>query len=322
MKQHRRSQWTWAEAVAHDLAVWRKALAFQAVDKDVITETFSLHVARCGLPAQRCVIHNGPDDSLRRLSSLSEKAYMTDSAATWVLNADMSRYASWTDACNLVRGAFEDDITKAIIEGELGRENIRGFDIDWAAASYTVWEYMLAVRPPLNPWRPLIKAFAAGAFLFWIEQDVHVLLRPQIHLDDHGVLHCEDGPAIYWPDGTSLWFYKGIRVTEQIIMRPQTLTAKQILRQKNIEVRRAMIERYGIEPLLREVHAEKLDESAQGTLYRLELPGDELTVVEVVCPSTGRKYFLCVPGWLQTVRQAVAWTFGLSAEQYEPVSET
>ncbi|MCI2436958.1 hypothetical protein LM603_06775, partial [Candidatus Acetothermia bacterium] len=73
---------------------------------------------------------------------------------------------------------------------------------------------------------------------------------------------------------------------------------------------------------LREVHAEKLDESAQGTLYRLELPGDELTVVEVVCPSTGRKYFLCVPGWLQTVRQAVAWTFGLSAEQYEPVSET
>jgi hypothetical protein len=49
---------------------------------------------------------------------------------------------------------------------------------------------------------------------------------------------------------------------------------------------------------------------------------DRLMVVEVVCPSTRRKYFLCVPPWFQTARQAVAWTFGLEEEQYQPVQQT
>ncbi len=171
-------------------------------------------------------------------------------------------------------------------------------------------------------WLPFVQAYEAGLWLYAVmEYEVLAIPRPLLRIHERR-LHCEDGPAVCWPDGTSLWFYKNIHVTKQVIMRSQTLTAKQILQQRSIEVRRAMIERYGIERLLREVHAKKLDESAQGTLYRLEFPGDELTVVEVVCPSTGRKYFLCVPWWFQTVRQAVAWTFDLSAEQYQPITET
>ena len=33
-------------------------------------------------------------------------------------------------------------------------------------------------------------------------------------------------------------------------------------------------------------------------------------------------FFLRVPPWMQTAREAIAWTFGLSADEYDPQQET
>ena len=38
--------------------------------------------------------------------------------------------------------------------------------------------------------------------------------------------------------------------------------------------------------------------------------------------GTYKIYRLRVPPWIQTARQAVAWTFGLSEEEYAPLEET
>ena len=59
--------------------------------------------------------------------------------------------------------------------------------------------------------------------------------------------HCDDGPSHRWRDGWSLWHVHGVCVTEQIVMRPETLTIEQIKNENNVEVRRVMIERYGEE---------------------------------------------------------------------------
>ena len=65
-------------------------------------------------------------------------------------------------------------------------------------------------------------------------------------------LHCDHGPAIYWPDGWSIYSIHGVRVTEQIVMRPETLTVEQIDAETNAEVRRIMVERFGMERYVRE----------------------------------------------------------------------
>mgnify|MGYP000940796089 FL=1 len=57
--------------------------------------------------------------------------------------------------------------------------------------------------------------------------------------------HCDDGPSHRWRDGWSLWHIHGVRVTEQIVLRPDTLTLTQIRDERNAEVRRVMIERFG-----------------------------------------------------------------------------
>jgi hypothetical protein len=64
-----------------------------------------------------------------------------------------------------------------------------------------------------------------------------------------------------------------------------------------------------------------------GKLWRCELPGDEpLVMVEVVNATpepdgTSATYLLRVPPTTRTAKQAVAWTFGMTADDYHPAAQ-
>jgi hypothetical protein len=148
--------------------------------------------------------------------------------------------------------------------------------------------------------------------------------RPQARRDTQGRLHCETGPAVRWEeDGTGLYFWHGVEVPKQVIMFPHTLIPRQILQERNVEIRRVMIERFGAERLIRATKAEMRDQSSWGTLHVLYFDDDDsLVMVEVTCPSTGRKYLLQVPPDVETAQEAVAWTFDLRAENYQPAQQT
>ena len=68
-----------------------------------------------------------------------------------------------------------------------------------------------------------------------------------------------------------------------------------------------------------------LDTGPHGKLYEVALPDDPERVaryVQVQDAYTPRWYFLRVPPTFQTVAEAVAWTFALPVEQYQPTRET
>ena len=66
-----------------------------------------------------------------------------------------------------------------------------------------------------------------------------------LKVDQNNRPHCDDGPSHLWRDGWALYHWHGVRVTEQIICRPETLTIEQINSESNAEVRRVMVERIG-----------------------------------------------------------------------------
>lgn len=71
-------------------------------------------------------------------------------------------------------------------------------------------------------WR-FLRAYEAGLGLFWVlKNGIVAVPRPVIYTQDSR-FHCEIGPAVSWPSGLSLWFWKGVRATEQIVMHPETL---------------------------------------------------------------------------------------------------
>jgi len=143
-------------------------------------------------------------------------------------------------------------------------------------------------------------------------------------------LHNSTGPALEYADGFKLYYFHGVKVTQQIIERPLTLTAEQVLNEPNAEVRRVMIEKMGYERFFSITNAEVLDEDVEPTgnprrLLSIHLPSDpdgHIVVTEVQCTTTGKKYYLRVPPNMKTCLQAIAWTANMSPEDYVVLAES
>jgi hypothetical protein len=161
--------------------------------------------------------------------------------------------------------------------------------------------------------------------------------------------HCDDGPSHLWRDGWALWHWHGVKVTEQIIMRPETITAAQVQAQDNAEVRRIMVERMGWARYAEQadvtvIHRDKLESNfpalpvtelvADGqrlvVSYRAgvetaellecgslaDFEGRPVRLVRLTDPSTGRQYTLRVRHDAKRCYAAVADSFGMTEKQY------
>lgn len=171
-------------------------------------------------------------------------------------------------------------------------------------------------------------ACGATAYLFF-EHCCFVYLKPiKLSLDEGGRLHHGTGAAAEFIDGTQLFAWHGIEVGDRIIKDPKSIRIKDIENEPNIEMRRILIDRYGLEEYIRDTGARIVHIDRYGRLYRKDMPGDEPLVVVRVENSTrepdGSKkyYFLRVPPHITKAKEAVAWTFGLDSANYLPKKET
>jgi hypothetical protein len=179
--------------------------------------------------------------------------------------------------------------------------------------------------------------------------------------DTQGRIHCEDGPAIEYPDGWQIHAWHGIRVAPWIIEKPQFITVDKIKAEQNSEIRRVMIERYGAGKYLVDSGAQAIHSDRFGILYKQ----DDIVCVRVLNSTpepdgtllgfdalkvfkkpkwwkpgfekmTFKEYFLDVHPELcplisgselgapqqMTARNAVASTFGLRGDEYMPEQES
>lgn len=162
---------------------------------------------------------------------------------------------------------------------------------------------------------------------WWPFSDVCVMCDRPVELSTSSwMLHGTNGPAVRYSDGFELYFLKDILVPEYIA-RGQ-FAATDIDKEPNVEVRRVMVDRYGVEAYLAETGAVPVQEDECGVLYRKEMADDEdLTIIRVrnstpEADGTYKHYFLRVPPHMETAREAVAWTFGMNEDDYAPLLQT
>jgi hypothetical protein len=171
---------------------------------------------------------------------------------------------------------------------------------------------------------------ARSAGWWWPYERVAILTeRPTaLHRDNIGRLHHGEGPALSYPDGWAVYAWRGMPIPPAVAAELASLTVPRIQAEENAEIRRVMLEFFGFDRYLRESEAKRLHSDECGTLWRVDLPGDEpLVMVEVVNSTpepdgTSRTYFLRVPPDIRTARAGVAWTFGLTEEEYQPRVQT
>jgi hypothetical protein len=187
------------------------------------------------------------------------------------------------------------------------------------------------------------------------EDTLYLAPTPLVTINSRNQFHNDSAPAIRWKGGREFYFFNGVAVNEQIIMRPETLTKEDVINEKNEEVRRVMVEKIGAERFAKMMDFKVVNEDDFGALITTEINGDVYMFAHVLCPSTQREYYLQVPatledalkaleggtgqtweewkpeneksiwsksGNMETCKQAVAWTFGKSEQDYNPVIQT
>lgn len=162
-----------------------------------------------------------------------------------------------------------------------------------------------------------------------LDRVAFVCERPLVcERDDAGRLHKEDGPALVYADGYQIFSWHGATVPSRIICDPGSITFKDIIKEWNAEIRRVMVERYGLGRFIETSGAIEVQKDECGVLYRWEFANDEPLVLVKVMNSTPepdgtfKPYFLRVPPSMTTAREAVAWTFDMRPEEYSPSQQT
>ncbi len=123
--------------------------------------------------------------------------------------------------------------------------------------------------------------------------------------------------------------WRSVSITHEIAFEPEKITSKQVLAEKNAELRRVMIERMGYLRFSDEVGAKTIDQDTDAggkrQLLRIDIHKEDEPLVGLACrcPSTDRQYFLRVPPSMKTCHQAAAWMAGFDDPKlYKPVIET
>lgn len=165
---------------------------------------------------------------------------------------------------------------------------------------------------------------------YWPFADFCIITdRPKLlSIDKYARLHNSKGPAVQYRDGLKIFSWEGSSVPDRVIKFSQHMNAHDIESEPNIEVRRFMIDMFGLDKFMLASGARKIQTDETGSLYLKDMLDDEpIVLVEVINRSPEpdghfKRYFLRVPPHIRTAREAVAWTFGLRPEHYKPNKET
>jgi len=127
------------------------------------------------------------------------------------------------------------------------------------------------------------------------------------------VAHNDKGPSHLWSDGYAIWTIDGVKVNEQIVMNPETLTIEQIDEKINEEVKRIMIERFTWTRYITETNAKCLDariNDVDGTSEALMMLKDKSVRLLCACKSTARVYAIGVDETINNCQEAQSWMAG------------
>jgi hypothetical protein len=198
----------------------------------------------------------------------------------------------------------------------------------WAGAPARLEFFREVARLPIDwgkwiPWKTLAERSGPR----YLHKDFCIVSeRPErLLVDDQNRPHCDDGPFCRWRDGVSLYAIHGTYVPWWIVELPERLTVGRIQSEGNVEVRRIMIDRYGLERFMLDSQADLIHEEEDELgnplrLYRANDEGDEPIVTIRLVNSTPepdgtfREYMIRVPPNMTRATEARNWVCYLPAD--------
>jgi hypothetical protein len=117
-------------------------------------------------------------------------------------------------------------------------------------------------------------------------------------------------------DGKAFYYEHGVAIPKKLFETPpEKLDPVKILKIENAQLRMALCAKIGAEKIAAAgtvIHKDK-----EMRLYRI--PGYDVNILKVKCPSTGSIYYLRVPQDTRKCEEARQWTFGVGDGFREPI---
>ena len=124
-----------------------------------------------------------------------------------------------------------------------------------------------------------------------------------------------------------IWIYRNkVFVTPwHGFLWPLRIGLGRVINEKNQEIKRLLMARYGEGRYIRETGAVEHHKDETGTLYRFQ--GTDYAIVKVTNASPEpngiyKDYYLTVPSHISSAKEAVAWTWDVPPHQYKPEVQT
>lgn len=182
--------------------------------------------------------------------------------------------------------------------------------------------------PYLPDWMGKIARLDIGGCANLTNLPANLEVTSTIELANSGLTGLPEGCK----DVTLRW--RDVEVDERVAFHPEAIAANEVLNERNIELRRVMLERIGYEAFFEQANAEELDRDTDAggarRLLKVEFEDtnrwqrdEPLVCLSMRCPSTARQYVVRVPPTTKTCHQAAAWIAGFDdPDQYHPDKET
>jgi hypothetical protein len=172
----------------------------------------------------------------------------------------------------------------------------------WAAwtAFLSAGRHIFHLPIDYKNWAPYERLAELTGFRYVHEKFCIVSELPgELHVDEDNQGHCETGPYVRWADGSAAYMIHGHRVPAWVVEFPERITVEKIDAESDAEVRRIMMDKYGISRYLTESGAKFLDSDT----LRLEGSGLRALMVDKkgqhwligTDGSTSRVYHMPVP---------------------------
>jgi hypothetical protein len=134
----------------------------------------------------------------------------------------------------------------------------------------------------------IIEATKECGWMYLYPEIAIICDRPStLYRDNLGRLHSDDCEAVGYRDGYKIYAWHGTLVPEYVIMNPEKITLEDIMTEKNQEVKRVKIQKFGIEKLIGSDEVIKIDENLEfGELYKTktlkDIDGKPFSFIKVI----------------------------------------
>lgn len=155
-----------------------------------------------------------------------------------------------------------------------------------------------------------VKSCIKYGMIFPLDEVIVVCQPPTIIKTNSNGLHCEDGVALSYNGDNEIYALNGVLMTKDYVLTPaEQITPEQIFRETNVEVRRELLRKVGIERIIDQVPHKILDTQGNYELYSLDLCDEvkDARYLKMTNPSIGCFHMEGVEPDISTVSDALKW---------------